>query len=167
MTCITKLLEEKGNKEFIISPLCSGVAIEGGGKYKNYEWLVILNDMAFRCGYVAIPKSHPVWASTDYPYYEVHGGVTFFDKPHLVESECDDKWIGFDAGHLGFRDEVDIECAKKYFGQNHAGIKYIEENNSNKIFGGHNASIKTFSYMESECKKLIDQLENDNTEAKV
>lgn len=166
MTCITKLLEEKGNKEFIISPLCSGVAIEGGGKYKNYEWLVVLNDMAFRCAYVAIPKFHPAYVSDeDYPSYQVHGGVTFFGEPHLIKSECDDMWIGFDAGHA--YDKKDIQCATKYFGENNETIKYVEKDYWDKMFNAPNASIKTFSYMESECKKLIDQLENDNTEAKV
>lgn len=137
------------------------MAIEGGGKYKNYEWLVILNDMAFRCGYVAVPKSHLIYNSENYyPYYEVHGSVTFFDKPHLIESECEDKWIGFDAGHSG--DKKDIECAKKYFGEDNQSIKFIEDNNWNEMFCHDRCSIKTFSYMESQCKNLIDQLSSDN-----
>ena len=119
MSCISKILEVKGDKPFIINKH-NTIAIEGGGKFKGYEYIITFTEFGHRCGYVAIPESHPIHSSKeDYPDYEVHGGVTFFEKARFDEftggHKCLDKWIGFDAMHGG-----DIPCMKtsdKYFGE--------------------------------------------------
>lgn len=53
------------------------------------------------CGYVYIPKSHPLWGKGYYELYEidididVHGGLTF-------AGQSGDEWVfGFDCAHYG------------------------------------------------------------------
>jgi hypothetical protein len=157
MSCITKLLELKGDKEFIPSPEIPEVIIEGGGIYKGFEYLVVLNHSAHRCGYVAIPKDHPAYNADGYDDIEVnvHGGLTFFGEPHIIESDCGDKWAGFDAGHA--YDGYDLNALEKYYGSDDKTVKYMK---SRDFYTNPHKDmvIRDFSYMESECKKLIDQL---------
>src|ERR1700691_3384773 len=111
MSCIPKLLELKGDKEFL--PVHDNIVIEGGGKYKDYDYLITFVDYGHRCGYVAIPPLHPVYNDkSDYPHFSVHGGITFFEESRFAEEllnhKCADKWIGFDACHGD--DRKDMAC---------------------------------------------------------
>lgn len=159
MSCISKILEVKGNKEILI---CGEIAIEGGDIYKNYEYLITFTAHGHRCGYVAIPTNHPMHQfhneSYNYPDLYVHGGVTYFDDARFLEltdgHQCTDKWIGFDAGHY-----LDISCmdtAEKYFGETR-WIKFKKEN-PGIILDDKHSEHRTYSYMENQCKSLIDQL---------
>ena len=56
--------------------------------------------LCHRCGYVAVPESHPLYCCPDYwcddiDRVTVHGGVTYFEK----DGGC--CIIGFDTAHLG------------------------------------------------------------------
>lgn len=158
MSCISKILEVKGDKEFIKD---GEIAIEGGGIYKGFEYLITLTDKGIRCGYVAIPEDHHLYnfhnAEYNYPDLDVHGDVTYWDDSrfeYLINGhKCTDKWIGFDAG-----DAWDIPCietAEKYFGE----TNYIKFCKNNPIFYyGEHAQHRTYKFMENECKKLIEQL---------
>lgn len=160
MTCISEILKLKGNKEFLMINL-DGVA-EDGGIYKGYEYLVTFNDMGFRCGYVSINKENKVYdlcLYDDLPDFNVHGGVTFFDTSDcildesLIKNSCADKWIGFDAYHYG--DKSDINLAIKLFSNSN---DYLLKNIS--IYG----EIRSKEYMVEQCKELIDQLVELNSE---
>lgn len=65
MSCIPKILELKGTKEFLPIPSLNQqdkyttTVIEGGGNYKGYDYLITFRDMGFRCGYVALEPNHP------------------------------------------------------------------------------------------------------------
>ena len=157
MTCITKLLELKGDKEFL--PINDHIIIEGGGNYKGHDYLITFTEMGFRCGYVAIPPSQ----TYDSESINCHGGITFEGNNHAARTvlpvKCDDMWIGFDAGHCD--DAKDFTLAKKYFPKN----RFIDDRA--EIFGDLDAklkqldsshSIKTYEYMEGECKTIIEQL---------
>jgi hypothetical protein len=148
----------KGDKDFLVLDGKKEIAIEGGGNYRGFDYLITMNDMAFRCGYVAITSKNKAYETTeDYPYFEVHGGVTFFQEPHLIKSDCGDKWIGFDAGH-GY-DIHDVEKALLYFGDDNENLKYIKERDWPNLFLREPAAqIRNFEYMENECKSLIDQI---------
>ena len=160
MSCITKILELKGDKEFL--PLHDQVVIEGGGTHKGFEYLITFTHYGTRCGYVAV--------SPDFKYntddISVHGGVTFEGEDHgaknLLPMPCSDIWIGFDAAHWG--DMRDFDKAKKYFGQNEKemrGINLMEEihkevdelERQDPSF-----SHKTYDYMVDQCKSVIEQL---------
>ncbi len=171
MTCITEILALKGDKEFIIanSPRDEyGIVIEGGGHYKGYEYLITFTSLGHRCGYVALPKDH-LLANEDldlvndpapepYDELEVHGGITLHDKgTHILkrlfpdrEQHCNHIWIGFDAAHNS--DGRDFEYYEKYFGKDRADV--LRHNS----YDFELATIKTYDYMEGQCKHLIDQL---------
>lgn len=167
MSCITEILKLKGDKEFLPierADMTLGIVVEDGGIYKDYEYLVTFNDSGFRCGYVAISETHPIYNSEEeYPDYDVHGGVTFFDHGHIVEDilghMCTDKWIGFDCGHC--YDLNDWEQAKKYFKNNeYISKKIIKIQEIRNHFEDKEPRIKnrTKEYVIEQCKHLIDQL---------
>lgn len=156
MSCIHKILELKGDKEFLRVP-GHDIVIEHGGTYNNYDYLITFIQFGSRCGYVAIPpnhalniKDHNIYSC---PGFDVHGEVTFFGKSHISEAllpefNCDDIWIGFDTAHAG--DYLDYELSNKYFPENK---RYY-----NRRFHPEFETIRSVEYMENECKKLIDQI---------
>lgn len=158
MSCIPKLLEQKNktpDKPFF---LVNGAVLEAGGNYRSYDWCVTFTDRGSRCGYVAIPVSHPFnqYISLDEDLVrelEVHGEVTYLGKPFIEEKICDDIWIGFDADH--YYDGRDIECLEKYFPEMAEAFIINGKSILSKSFIG---PIKTMEFMENECKKLIEQL---------
>ncbi len=155
MSCIQKLLELKGQQEFM--KINSRVVIEIGGKYKEHDYCVVFNESGFRCGYVAITKDSKYF-NEDHDFsdiedqFEVHGGVTHFGKAwkmvndDVMKMDCGDMWIGFDAAHAG--DAEDFSLIKKYFNREKSDFG----------LGCFLDQIRSKNYMESECKKLIDQI---------
>lgn len=171
MSCIPKLLEKKKENPYL-SP---NIYLEGGGNYKGYNYCITLNSLGTRCGYVAISKEHPDYDNEEkLTDLKVHGGVTFLDNPSRITKEtgkCNDKWVGFDAGHTAkLHDKLDSQCAKKYF--SHSSIPEYERQKTVELchliesitmmFDDEeemlNEGIRDFPYMENECKGLIDQL---------
>jgi hypothetical protein len=177
MSCITEILKLKGDKEFFV-PDCDLIAVEGGGTYKDHEYLIVLNHNGQRCGYVAIPPEHPysqtpeeqrdflgrTQSHWDYDSLdiEVHGGLTFMSPNHslkdLLPTPCNDIWIGFDCGHYG--DKCDVSMFRKYFGEENAKQKEAFFNAMNHDYGDLPQTIKDFRYVENECHSIIDQLIN-------
>jgi hypothetical protein len=157
MSCIPKILSLKGDKEFIVD---GEIAIEGGGNYKGYDFLITFVSYGHRCGYVAVPSNHAICNKKyehRYPDLNVHGGITYFDKSRfeeLIDSPvCDDKWIGFDAGH--YYDLQDIEQSEKYFGE----IEWVKFRKNNPMpIDEKIAKHRSYKYMVKNCKNLIDQL---------
>src|SRR5580698_1482306 len=164
MSCISKILEVKGDKPVLI---CGQIAIEGGGVFKGFEYIITFTQRGHRCGYVAVPESHPLYKSKEeYPdNYEVHGGVTFFSSPRFEEItkfKCTDKWVGFDAAHI-----YDTPCFKtvdQYFPREVRGIDEYQANiekqfcdQLERIYMDSNESFshKTYAFMKNECRLLI------------
>lgn len=148
MGCITKLLESGAKR---VSK--GGSFVEGGGAYKGYEYLIVLNHFGHRCGYVAINQNHSLHKETSYddsPIADIdmHGGCTFFGK-QMTESECSDKWIGFDCGH--YDDAQDIEALEKC-----APEKAVLYKEASSLSEG---MVRSKEYVEEQCKGIIDQLE--------
>ena len=103
MSCITEILKMKSDKEVFV-PDGEWIAVEGGGTYKDYEYLIVLNTNGHRCGYVAIPPEHPYSNTPEeertfmggrkYKHYdydsldiEAHGGLTFMAPDHGYEGQ--------------------------------------------------------------------------------
>lgn len=174
MSGITEILKLKGDKEALV-PNGDRIAVEGGGTYKDYEYLIVLNTTGHRCGYVALPPEHKysqtpmeertIFGKTykhwDYDSLDidVHGGLTFMSPEHdlkdLLPVPCADMWIGFDCGHT-YNDMCDIEAYKKYFGKESTETKksFFDA----MIHGYDVQTVKTFKYAEKECHGIIDQL---------
>jgi len=179
MSCITEILKLKGDKEVLL-PLDSDgkpwVAVEGGGKYKDYEYLIVLNQSGHRCGYVAIPSGHKYDLTPleerefmgrkrehyDYDSLDIncHGGLTFMERNHslkkLLSTPCNDFWIGFDCGHCW--DHSDVEAFTKYFGEEEAKEKKTFFDAMNLQDFEETGSVKTYQYVEAQCQSIIDQL---------
>lgn len=169
MSCITQILKLKGDKEFFV-PEGSFHAIEGGGVYRDYEYLVTLVPHGGRCGYVAIPPHHEYsnLKENDYdaPNIECHGCITFVSKEHSLKDyltiPCSDMWIGFDCSHYG--DSPDKVNAVKYFGKEVDSELFWFGQHFEKLISscdedvGEVCKIRDYSYVENECKSIIDQL---------
>lgn len=149
MGCITALLESGAKR---VSD--KGSYIEGGGIYEGYEYLVVLNHMGFRCGYVAINENHPFYVCKDYDALDVkvHGGCTFYGR-QMTDSNCSDNWIGFDCGHAWDLNDYDALLAHDPAKQGYVDI--VRQRDINFPMDGE---IRTKEYVESECKSIIDQI---------
>lgn len=172
MSCITEILKLKGDQDAFV-PEGNWIAVEGGGVYKDHEYLIVLNTMGHRCGYVALKPDHPYSqtpsedrniAKHKYKHYaydsleiECHGGLTFMDPEHglkqLLKVPCNDMWIGFDCGHYG--DLPDKEAYLKYYGEDAYEVhkSFLERHSHYDV-----QTIKGFHYVEKECHSIIDQL---------
>lgn len=166
MSCITEILKLKGDKEFLLAfdvDSTPWIAVEGGGIYKDHEYLIVLNKFGHRCGYVAIPSNHkfdsPSW-NYDSLDIECHGGLTFMARHHdlkdLLTIPCNDLWVGFDCGHCF--DNSDVKAFTKYFGEKEAKEKQSFFNTMNISNRDEKAEVRTYEYTESECHSIIDQL---------
>jgi len=155
MSCITKLLEMKGDKEYL--PIHEQAVIEGGGSYEGYEYLITFTRHGNRCGYVAVPAGNRDYGND----IDCHGGVTFEGKDHgakdLLPIPCDDLWIGFDCAH--YNDKHDFETAKKYFGNIDQDIidSFGRVDDALDMWGGR-AAHRTYDFVEDECKYIIRQI---------
>ena len=164
MSCITEILKRKSNESYLVQ---GGIAIESGGIYKDYEFLITFTYLGHRCGYVAIPPTHYLYNEDSmnglYSDFDVHGGITHDEKHSIVEKilghQCDDKWLGFDCGHAG--DGADIDLLIKVFPNNERVKRWIEIKNNIKIecpFLENEEEIRSNEYVEQNCKHLIDQI---------
>lgn len=155
MTCISTILKATENKPYIIerTPKYLNIVIEGGGEYKGFEWLVTFTGSGHRCGYVAIDPDN----DSSYPELDCHGDVTFYGKHEAILSHfninCPDVWIGFDCAHG--EDAKDEKSVILYFGKDHA--ETIKD-----FFSSWEdySTVKSFKFVEKQCKKIINQLIN-------
>lgn len=85
MSCIPNILKLKGSAPILLYG--KDLAIEGGGQYRGYDYLIIFVGIGHRCGYVAIPEGHKasLWHDQDKAGIDCHGGVTFFGREHLAK----------------------------------------------------------------------------------
>lgn len=161
MSCITKLLEMKGDKNCL--PIHAECVIEGGGSYKDYEYLITFTSNGTRCGYVALKEKEAAKFEQEkkdkryyYPDLDCHGGLTFYGADHgakdLLPTPCSDMWVGFDAAHAW--DIGDMELAAEFF----PGHRFIEYRKNNPEPDYDDCKHRTYDYIEKECKGIIDQL---------
>lgn len=160
MSCIKKILELKGDKDFIKAPNNENVMVEGGGEYRGLDYLIVFVDYGHRCGYVAIDSSHKFYNldaiyDSDLKYnwnLNVHGGITFYDHQPFIKNDCKDIWFGFDMAHCD--DKQCLETIKKYWPKKDLSFQY----ELNKKYPLPCQVHRDFEYVEGECKRLIDQL---------
>lgn len=173
MGCISEILNLKGEQQVLI-PEGNWIAVEGGGTYQDYEYLIVLNTNGHRCGYVAIPPEHKysktpeeertfmgeqLYKHYDYDSLDIqcHGGLTFMSPSHelkdLLDVACNDMWIGFDCGHC--YDSCDEEAMRKYYGDELVDNKksFIHAMNGNS-----EKTVKNYDYVRNECESIINQL---------
>ncbi len=172
MSCITEILKLKGDQDVLV-PEGNWIAVEGGGTYKNYEYLIVLNANGHRCGYVAIPPEHKYsetpkemrsfLGGTEHAHWNYdsldincHGRLTFMSPEHslkkMLNIPCNDMWIGFDCAH--YNDAIDIDAFRKYYGE-----EALEKKKSFIEAMSHPyQTIRPYGYLQSQCESIIDQL---------
>lgn len=154
MSCIPRLLEMKGNQDVLY--VDNSLVIEGGGNYRGYDYLITFNDIGFRCGYVALLPGADLsrFNAGDHDSLVVHGGITFTGQHSVIISllshPCADQWIGFDAGHCF--DGHDVDRVEKLF------PKMTEVQREIMKLMASGEKVRSYEYMEEQCKYLIDQL---------
>lgn len=106
-------------------------------------------EMGHLCGYVQIPKKHPLFEKIDKTEetIEAHGGLTFNrrGKPQALtdnedEDRTDEHWIGFDCAHSGDLTPLSV----KFFGR---GPREHE-------------TYRTVEYVEAELRSVCRQLKS-------
>lgn len=79
--------------------------VENDFDYQGYRCIVTGVSTGYRCGFIAIPKGHPLF-EMDHDrlnQIEVYGGWTYSDRTanYPVVADAATWWIGFDCGHSG------------------------------------------------------------------
>ena len=112
--------------------------------YKDHRYVVKLQQLGHRCGYIEILPDECV----DENYLEVHGGITFRD----VVTPDDDTdylpvgvWIGFDCAHI--QDTADVDATMNAFG---TAPGYVNRDPG--------SVVRSLQYCIDECRSVIDQI---------
>lgn len=144
---------------------------------KNYiiekEWIsnslkcmVVFQKGGYRCGYVEVPQTHPLFGKhyNNYindsinveikDFFNVHGGITFSGE--CSEQSANHNWFfGFDCAH--WNDKIDFDLAEKCFPEEKT-LYSILKNTSINSTSEKTCSIKTLDYVVEQCESLVKQL---------
>jgi hypothetical protein len=123
---------------------------------EGFKCVVVAQGAGYRCGYVGIPKTHPLYGinynETD---FEVHGGVTYSDggvnTKYPIESDL--WWFGYDCAH--YEDGNDLSLI--------TNPRLIEM----ELMYPTGGIVRTKEYCIQECVRLANQLkavEDNNKE---
>jgi hypothetical protein len=127
--------------------------------YKGFPCVVLLMPMAYRCGYVGIPKGHKYYGKNyDYIPIDCHCGLTYSEKYLYGQLDENTWWIGFDCGH--YCDGYDVEAAKKLYADDRQAmtqITLLEQTGYYQVCNEDNP-IRTLDYCIEQCKRIVDQL---------
>ena len=139
-------------------------------KRSGLDCVVLAVDTGHRCGYVGVPKSHPLYGRH---YFEtlsdnsdveicsnidIHGGLTFSSDGHggYPVAKDDVWWFGFDCAHFG--DSADIDIMKKFnVPDDYARmLDFVHKKLAEK--SGERSTVKTLDFCVRQCAKLAKQL---------
>jgi len=127
--------------------------IEDQGTAHGLHYVVVAAPMGHRCGYVGIPKEHPLYG-VDYSnkdpspefIFDVHGGLTYSGGGNFpIESDL--WWFGFDCAH--YDDAKDPSIMSEEY------VLYTKHYMGDFAMDG---SIKDTEYVKEECIQLAKQL---------
>lgn len=140
--------------------MCLGIAIRrpndvlAKGIHAGFEWMVIHNQMGYRCGYVKVPPAHP-WHGKGYDEVDadVHGGLTFAAPDEACDKGGPDNghWFGFDCAHAGDAPDPSLPTDRPMAFDIFHQLSAAYERSSMGY------SIKTQEYVEAECRSLCEQ----------
>jgi len=167
---------EEGNIMRVKRRVKNPTVIEQKDRYKGFQFVVTLNTLGHRCGYVIIPHSSPLFVNikpiksfnnyksrgglqsylskrvVNFNYFRVHGGITFesVETYYPIKSKKRQLVLGFDAGHYG--DSPDFEAFEKYYPETFQKMAALKDLMSRE------GEVRDKEYMVYNCKELIDQL---------
>lgn len=134
--------------------------VEREFEHAGYKCVVTFGVLGHRCGYVGIPKTHPLYGKGYDECQDIccHGGLTYSgggDKSkHPIESDL--WWFGFDCAHYG--DGKDLKLAYKKFLEERASIAYMMKSEQMFPEASESDVLRTEEYVADECKRLAEQL---------
>ena len=117
----------------------------------DYKCRIVRHDhFGHLCGYVGIPKNHPLWGkhySDDEVGIQVHGGLTFADSANPDGDWGGGLWwFGFDCSHAG-------DLSPKML------MYLVEKDYYNSARG---ETYRTWDYVENEVRELVRQLRDED-----
>lgn len=128
--------------------------------------IVVFQKGGYRCGYVEVPQTHPLFGkyynnyindSTNVEikdFFNVHGGITFSEE--FSEQSANHNWFfGFDCAH--WNDKFDFDLAEKYFPEEKILYSILKNASANST-SEKDCSIKTLDYVVEQCESLAKQL---------
>lgn len=127
--------------------------------YNDYVCVILMQDMCHRCGYVKIPKDHPLYLTDMNLLHEVircYGGITYAEEFLFGQDDEECWWIGFDCNH--FMDGKDFNKAKELFKDYPENLKYIKE--LEETYSRHQFKNEpvTLEFCEETCKAIVNQI---------
>ncbi len=147
--------------------------VESEFTHRGLKCVVTMNRRAYRCGYVGVPKGHPLFGKdyddyldmdedervSIYEHFQVHGGITYanggVNSEYPVKSDL--WWFGFDCAHAW--DARDFDSAKKLFKDDVDAVQRIEYIEA--LDGGYQIPgqmVRSLEYVQKECMRLAEQL---------
>lgn len=117
--------------------------------YKGHECICVFTHLGFRNGYVSTK------IKKEYDDFDItcHGGLTYSGELHKEYEPREDFYIGFDCGH--YNDGQDYSQALKY------GLiteKFFCQITNYRMCQDIYGTLP-LSFIEEECRKIVDQLE--------
>lgn len=123
--------------------------VEKQFQYKGHDCICVFTRNGYRCGYVSTTL-HRHYEDFD---IDCHCGLTFSGTLPEAYAPKEVFYIGFDCGHIC--DGIDAELAYKYGLINETEREYFKES-----FGYlSDYPVIDVDYVEKQCKKIADQLE--------
>lgn len=127
--------------------------VENDFYYEGFRCIVTGVATGHRCGFIAIPKGHPLFEvdRDQLSQIDVYGGWTYSDSvPNYPASTTEPAWwIGFDCGHSGesrdFQLMEELGEAKK--------VSMMR-----KGMGFDDSSVKSVGFVISELKSAVKQI---------
>jgi hypothetical protein len=129
-------------------------------EYHGFKFVVKMQRMGHRCGYVQIPDNElfqKIQKAADSGegngQYDIicHGGITFVEDNPPQDYLTGNNWIGFDCYHAG--DDKDITSAMELFDLSEKELEVMKQSLS--VY--HVPRSK--EYVKAECIDIINQLE--------
>lgn len=129
--------------------------VEKQFEYKGHDCICIFTALGFRNGYVSVDDHKDFWQ------YDIdcHCGLSFGAERLTKDfNPKKDYYIGFDCGHIC--DGNDYDLALKY------GL--LTEKRFNELLEMQIQlptflqPVRSLEYVENECRKIVDQLEEEN-----
>lgn len=125
--------------------------------HKGYPCVVLFQPMAFRTGYVGLPKTSKYYGENynDIPVF-CHCGLTYGRNYLFGQDDEKTWWIGFDCGH--YNDGYDVERAKEYYKNDKEVSEQLRRLRDLHDITNAYCSFRTLDYVKSNCMSIVNQI---------
>ncbi len=125
-------------------------------EHEGFPCVVLFMPMGHRCGYVGVPKTHPVYGGYHELDIDCHGGLTYAEGHLQNQKDTETWWIGFDCAH--WLDAPDKEAVQKYFPETYERLKDTTYYQAQEW-----SVVRSLEYVKNQCCMVAEQLKNMTT----